>query len=51
MTSERCALAADPVIPTYHGLLFAVTLDCGQWIQQEEPEETNRVILTWLDQR
>ncbi|MEU4766584.1 alpha/beta hydrolase [Actinosynnema sp. NPDC023794] len=25
-----------------------VTLDCGHWIQQEEPEETNQVILAWL---
>jgi pimeloyl-ACP methyl ester carboxylesterase len=28
-----------------------VDLDCGHWIQQERPEETNRVILKWLDQR
>lgn len=27
-----------------------VSLDCGHWIQQELPEETNRVILSWLDQ-
>ncbi|MEV0679241.1 alpha/beta hydrolase [Actinosynnema sp. NPDC050436] len=25
-----------------------VTLDCGHWIQQELPEETNRAITTWL---
>ncbi|GGV49462.1 epoxide hydrolase [Kitasatospora herbaricolor] len=25
-----------------------VSLDCGHWIQQEEPEETNRVITKWL---
>jgi pimeloyl-ACP methyl ester carboxylesterase len=23
-------------------------LDCGHWIHQEKPEETNRVILEWL---
>ena len=28
-----------------------VTLDCGHWIQQEKPEETNRVILKWLEQQ
>jgi len=28
-----------------------VDLDCGHWIQQELPEETNRVILTWLAQQ
>jgi len=26
-----------------------VTLDCGHWIQQEKPEETNQAILKWLD--
>jgi len=28
-----------------------VSLDCGHWIQQEMPEETNQVILGWLDQQ
>lgn len=28
-----------------------VSLDCGHWIQQERPEETNQVILKWLGQR
>ena len=28
-----------------------VSLDCGHWIQQEKPEETNRVILNWLEQQ
>ncbi len=27
-----------------------VGLDCGHWIQEELPEETNQVILKWLDQ-
>lgn len=26
-------------------------LDCGHWIQQEMPEETNRLILKWLKQQ
>lgn len=25
-----------------------VSLDCGHWIQQERPDETNRVLLEWL---
>ena len=25
-----------------------VSLDCGHWIQEEKPEETNQAILTWL---
>ncbi len=28
-----------------------ISLDCGHWIQQEKPDETNQAILTWLDQR
>ncbi|GIE99231.1 alpha/beta fold hydrolase [Paractinoplanes rishiriensis] len=28
-----------------------VSLDCGHWIQQEKPAETNQAILKWLDQR
>ncbi len=28
-----------------------VSLDCGHWIQQEKPEETNRAILKWLSHR
>ena len=27
------------------------TLDCGHWIQQEKPNETNQVILKWLAQQ
>lgn len=26
-----------------------VNLDCGHWIQQEKPEETNQAILNWLE--
>lgn len=26
----------------------AITLDCGHWIQQEKPQETNQAILNWL---
>jgi epoxide hydrolase A/B len=28
-----------------------VNLDCGHWIQQEMPEETNQAILQWLEQQ
>jgi pimeloyl-ACP methyl ester carboxylesterase len=27
-----------------------MSLDCGHWIQEELPQETNRAILSWLDQ-
>lgn len=28
-----------------------VSLNCGHWIQQEKPEETNELILKWLEQQ
>lgn len=28
-----------------------VSLDCGHWIQQEMPNDTNQVILNWLEQQ
>jgi pimeloyl-ACP methyl ester carboxylesterase len=28
--------------------LDVVSLDCGHWIQQEMPDETNSAILDWL---
>lgn len=42
------------VIPKFEGLaafvpnVEEVSFDCGHWIQQEHPEETNQVILKWL---
>jgi pimeloyl-ACP methyl ester carboxylesterase len=27
------------------------TLDCGHWIQQEEPEKTNQILLEWLERK
>jgi pimeloyl-ACP methyl ester carboxylesterase len=26
-------------------------LDCGHWIQQEKPDETNQILLDWLERR
>jgi len=28
-----------------------VSLDCGHWIQQEKPGETNQMMLKWLEQQ
>lgn len=28
-----------------------ISLDCGHWIQQENPDEPNRAILTWLERQ
>lgn len=27
------------------------TLECGHWIQQEKPDETNAILVDWLDRR
>ncbi len=45
------------VIPKFERLtefvpnVEVVNLDCGHWIQQEKPEETNQAILKWLEQQ
>lgn len=45
------------LIPKFEGLSQFVpnvqeaSIDCGHWIQQEKPKETNRVILAWLKQQ
>ncbi|HAA12092.1 MAG TPA: alpha/beta hydrolase [Cytophagales bacterium] len=45
------------LIPRFEGLsqfvpeVEEVSLDCGHWIQQELPEETNQVLLQWLEQQ
>lgn len=45
------------VIPKFERLtefvpnVTVVNLDCGHWIQQEKPEETNQAILKWLEQQ
>jgi len=27
------------------------TLDCGHWIQQEQPEKVNQILLNWLEKK
>lgn len=45
------------LIPKFEGLsqfvpnVEEVSLDCGHWIQQEKPTETNQVILEWQNHR
>jgi pimeloyl-ACP methyl ester carboxylesterase len=42
-------LVAKPENPTeFVPNAEVVSLDCGHWIQQERPEETNAAILRWL---
>jgi pimeloyl-ACP methyl ester carboxylesterase len=38
---------ADEVMSNYHGTHMIA--DVGHWIQQEAPEETNRLLLNFLD--
>ena len=49
------AAGSNPAVPTTKGLIRGnvevVNLDCGHWIQQEEPEETSHAILKWLEQQ
>ena len=37
-------------LPEFVPNVEVVSLDCGHWIQQELPEETNQAILKWLEQ-
>jgi pimeloyl-ACP methyl ester carboxylesterase len=38
-------------LPEFVPNVDVVSLDCGHWIQQEKPEETNQAILRWLEQQ
>ncbi len=35
-------------LPAYVPNVKEVSINCGHWIQQEKPEETNQAILNWL---
>ncbi|NQX81848.1 MAG: alpha/beta hydrolase [Flavobacteriaceae bacterium] len=36
-------------LPEFVPNLEVISMDCGHWIQQEMPEETNQAILKWLE--
>jgi pimeloyl-ACP methyl ester carboxylesterase len=48
---ERDAVARSENLTEFVPNVEVVSLDCGHWIQQEKPEETNRAILTWLERQ
>jgi pimeloyl-ACP methyl ester carboxylesterase len=48
---DRDAIQRSERLTEFVPNVEVVSLDCGHWIQQERPEETNRAILKWLDQR
>ncbi len=41
----------NPELKKYVPDVEVHTLPCGHWIQQEQPEETNRLLLDWLRRR
>ncbi len=45
---DRDAIQRSERLTSFVPEVEVVGLDCGHWIQQEKPEETNQVILTWL---
>ncbi len=47
---DRDAVAKSENLADFVPNVEVVNLDCGHWIQQEKPEETNQAILKWLEQ-
>jgi pimeloyl-ACP methyl ester carboxylesterase len=47
---ERDMIPKSENLKNFVPNLDVVSLDCGHWIQQELPEETNQTILKWLKQ-
>lgn len=45
---DRDLIPKSENLPNYVPNLDIASLDCGHWIQQEKPEETNKTILSWL---
>lgn len=45
---DRDVIPRSPNLTTFVPNAEEVGLDCGHWIQQERPEETNHVMLEWL---
>ncbi|EMI52697.1 alpha/beta fold hydrolase [Rhodopirellula sallentina] len=48
---ERDLIPPSDTLDQFVPNVDVVTLDCGHWIQQELPEETNATILAWLKQQ
>jgi pimeloyl-ACP methyl ester carboxylesterase len=45
---EKDIIPQSPTLNEFAPNLSVVSLDCGHHIQQELPEETNGVVLSWL---
>ncbi|WP_085904074.1 alpha/beta fold hydrolase [Kiloniella majae] len=48
---DRDMIAKSEKLSDFVPNVDVINLDCGHWIQQEKPEETNRAILKWLKQQ
>ena len=48
---DRDAVSKSENLKEFVPNVDVVNLDCGHWIQQEKPEETNQAILGWLEQQ
>lgn len=48
---DRDLIPKSPNLKDFVPNLDVVSLDCGHWIQQEKPKETNHAILKWLEQQ
>ena len=46
---DRDLIPKSENLPNYVPNLDIASIDCGHWIQQEKPEETNKIILSWLN--
>lgn len=48
---DRDAVQRAANLTTFVPNVEVVSLDCGHWIQQERPDEINRMIVTWLERQ
>ena len=46
---DRDLIPKSENLPNYVPNLDIASIDCSHWIQQEKPEETNKIILSWLN--
>ncbi|PMJ89836.1 alpha/beta hydrolase [Vibrio sp. 10N.261.55.A7] len=46
---ERDSIPKSENLSKFVPNVDVVSLDCGHWIQQENPKETNRAIIAWLN--
>lgn len=45
---EKDPVSKSDTLEKYVPNVEVVSLDCGHWIQEEKPFETNHIITSWL---